>query len=75
MIHGGRATVGCMLVGDENIEEIFYIVAKAGLRNVRVVIAPYDMRKGRRHELEKVGLSWYSRLCDALEVELKHKFK
>ena len=74
MIHGGTATVGCMPVGDENIEEIFYLVAKAGLRNVKVVIAPYDMRKGRDRKLEKIGLPWYSRLCDAVEKELGCKF-
>jgi hypothetical protein len=46
-IHGARASIGCIPIGDQAIEEVFFIVAKVGLGNTRIVIAPYDMRKGR----------------------------
>ena len=46
-IHGGKASVGCIPIGNEAIEEVFFIVAKVGLEHTRIVIAPYDMRKGR----------------------------
>ena len=64
MIHGSCATVGCVPIGDDAIDDVFYIVAKVGFRNVEIVMAPYDMRKGRRRELEESPLAWYPRLCD-----------
>ena len=64
MIHGSCATVGCVPIGNEAIEDVFYLVAKVGFKNVEIVMAPYDMRKGRRPELEKSPLAWYPRLCD-----------
>ena len=71
MIHGGRASVGCIPVGDDNIEELFLFAARVGVRNVRVVIAPYDMRPGRRPEWETAGPPWYSGLCDAIAAALR----
>ena len=71
MIHGSNATVGCVPIGDDAIEDVFYLVNAIGIRNVSVVIAPYDMRNGRKPELEKSPLSWYSELCNQLEEVLK----
>lgn len=71
MIHGGEATVGCIPIGDEGIEEVFYLVEKAGASHVRIVIAPYDMRNGRERSLEKIGIPWYTSLCDDVEEELR----
>ena len=70
MIHGSNATVGCVPVGDEAIEELFYLVQAAGLPNVSVVIAPYDMRAGRKPELETSSLPWYPALCDRIAAAL-----
>ena len=71
MIHGGSATVGCIPVGDDAIEEVFYFAAKAGVKNTAVIIAPYDMRKGRNTELEQSSLPWYGELCDEIASALK----
>ena len=70
MIHGGSATVGCIPIGDDAIEELFYFVAMIGKENVTVVIAPYDMRNGRKRELEKSALPWYGELCDKISKAL-----
>ena len=70
MIHGSNATIGCVPIGDEGIEDVFYLVAKVGFKNVEIVIAPYDMRKGRRPELEQSSLAWYPRLCDDIFAAL-----
>ena len=72
MIHGSNATVGCVPIGDDAIEDVFYLVNAVGIRNVSVVIAPYDMRNGRKPELEKSSLSWYPELCNQLEEILKY---
>ena len=66
MIHGGDATVGCIPIGDDAIEELFCFAATVGCKNVSVVIAPYDMRNGRDGELERSSLSWYGTLCDGI---------
>lgn len=71
MIHGGSATVGCIPIGDDAIEEVFYFAAKTGKGNVRIIIAPYDMRNGRIAELEKSPLPWYGALCDEIAAALR----
>ena len=45
MIHGSFVTVGCIPIGDDRIEEVFLLVAKAGIENTRVIISPVDPRK------------------------------
>lgn len=70
MIHGGSASAGCIPVGDDGIEEIFYFVGKIGCEQVKVVISPYDMRRGRIAELEKSDISWYRELCAIIDKEL-----
>ena len=70
MIHGKAVTIGCVPVGDDAIEDIFYLVSSIGLKNVSVVIAPYDMRKGRSPERERSPLPWYPDLCRELETAL-----
>lgn len=71
MIHGRNVSVGCVAIGDEAIEEVFYLVHAVGRKNVKVIIAPYDMRKGRQSALEKSDLAWYPDLCRQLEGALR----
>ncbi len=49
-------------------------VAVVGIKNVLVVIAPYDMRKGRKPELERSPLKWYPNLCEEIHTALNGKF-
>ncbi|HEX6083702.1 MAG TPA: L,D-transpeptidase family protein [Thermoanaerobaculia bacterium] len=43
-IHGKNVSIGCVALGDPAIEELFTMVAQTGHGNVRVVIAPNDLR-------------------------------
>ena len=70
MIHGKAVTIGCVPVGDDAIEDIFYLASAVGIKNVSVVIAPYDMRKGRKPELERSPLKWYPDLCREIDIAL-----
>jgi hypothetical protein len=45
MIHGKASSIGCLAMGDEAAEEIFWLTAEIGQRNVRLVIAPTDFRR------------------------------
>ena len=74
MIHGKAVTIGCVPVGDDAIEDIFYLASAAGIKNVSVIIAPYDMRKGRRPELERSPLKWYPNLCNEIHTALGEEF-
>ncbi|WP_375748457.1 murein L,D-transpeptidase family protein [Vibrio sp. HN007] len=44
-IHGKSYSVGCLAVGDKNIEELFILAVDTGIRNIEVIIAPEDPRK------------------------------
>lgn len=44
MIHGKAASVGCLAMGDQAIEELFMLVAKTGIGKVKVVLSPVDFR-------------------------------
>jgi murein L,D-transpeptidase YafK len=70
MIHGKAVTIGCVPVGDDAIEDIFYLAASVGIKNVSVIIAPYDMRKGRNPELERSPLPWYPDLLCEISTAL-----
>ena len=69
MIHGKRATIGCIPIGDSNIEELFVIVAKVGIKNTQVIISPRDFRLNRNFpEIKKID--WESKLYDRIKIEM-----
>lgn len=76
MIHGRAVSAGCIALGDAAIEELFFLTHKVGMRNVEVIILPYDMQKhtAKVVELEqsKVLPEWvierYNRLSKKLET-------
>lgn len=44
-IHGKSYSVGCLAMGDKNIEELFILAVDTGIKNIEVIIAPRDPRK------------------------------
>jgi murein L,D-transpeptidase YafK len=58
-IHGGRASVGCIAVGDRAIEELFCLVARMWPTEVQVVMAPCDMRSGTAPPPPSGQPEWY----------------
>lgn len=44
-IHGKEASIGCIAIGDEAIEQVFYVANQVDPRSVEVVIAPMDLRR------------------------------
>lgn len=43
-LHGKASSVGCLAVGNKAIDQLFVLVRRVGLNNVKVIIAPNDMR-------------------------------
>ena len=70
-IHGKTASIGCLAMGDEAIEELFVLTALVGAENVKVVIAPHDPRayplKGDSEELPE----WTPELYSIISREIK----
>jgi len=44
MIHGSDRTIGCIPIGDDNIEEVYYLAQKVGIKNIKVILSPVDFR-------------------------------
>lgn len=68
-IHGKDVTIGCIPIGDEAIEELFYLVAKAGKNKVTVLLSPVDFRL-KRIPSPRGMVSWYPQLCDLIKKKL-----
>jgi murein L,D-transpeptidase YafK len=71
MIHGGRASVGCLAMGDEVAEELFVLAADTGIQNVRVLLTPTDFRMHDLPERVRKGMpDWCDDLYGRLKAEL-----
>jgi hypothetical protein len=70
-IHGKAKSVGCIAIGNKAIEELFVLVAKTGIENAKIVIAPNDLRKWKPwlHVTETYP-PWLPELYDAISQEL-----
>jgi len=69
-IHGKNTSIGCVAIGNTAIEQLFPLVAKVGIANVKVIIAPGDMRKfppvyGKVHPV------WLTQLYHSITVALR----
>ncbi|MBM4163928.1 MAG: hypothetical protein FJ222_05750 [Lentisphaerae bacterium] len=68
-IHGSSATIGCIPIGDQAIEELFYLIAKNGHRNATIIISPVDFRRGVSPP-EVRGIDWETDLYASLSERL-----
>lgn len=71
MIHGRTATIGCIPIGDKNIEELFVLAAKSYKFGIPVIISPVDFRK----ESDSPGgieVKWKDELYESIREELKN---
>ena len=74
MIHGRSGTVGCIPIGDDAVEEVFIIAAKAGIHNIKVIISPCNLLSGEKNFAKDVGVPWYGELIENIRTErLKDK--
>jgi len=70
MIHGSNASVGCLAMGDDAIEEIYVLVSDVGRENVDVLLAPCNLAKSKPKIKMTEQPAWlsdlYKRLTEAL---------
>ncbi|MEX1095547.1 MAG: L,D-transpeptidase family protein [Planctomycetales bacterium] len=68
-IHGGSASVGCVAVGDEAIEELFVLAVDGGIEKGRVILSPRDLRR-QGDSPPPTSPPWTVRLYAEIEREL-----
>ena len=64
-VHGKAVSIGCLAIGDDNIEELFTLIADTGLANARIVLAP-----GRSVEVPAGAPPWTRGLYATIAREL-----
>jgi hypothetical protein len=70
-IHGKTASVGCLAMGDEAIEELFVLAAQVGADHVKVVIAPRDPRIFPLETASEKLPAWAPELYSIISREIK----
>jgi murein L,D-transpeptidase YafK len=68
-IHGKAATIGCIPIGDEAIEEVFVLTQKAINNEVKVIISPRDFRKNNNLPVIE-NIDWEDELYALIKEEL-----
>lgn len=70
MIHGKAVSVGCIAVGDEAAEELFVLAAQTGLSNIKLIIAPTDLRRRSIPTLEDGHPQWLPKLYSEVQTAM-----
>lgn len=71
-LHGKDKSVGCLAIGDNAIDQVFLLSRRVGLRNVKLIIAPNDLRRAKPATSYFAQPSWlpqlYSNIAQALRA-------
>lgn len=70
MIHGKKVSIGCIPIGDQNIEEVFTLAAKSTNQKFPIIISPTDFRKNSNFpNIENID--WEKELYSDIQTELE----
>ena len=70
MIHGSNVSIGCLAMGDEAAEDLFVLAADTGLKNITVILAPVDFRRGKSVPKDARLRAWVSELYSQIQTNL-----
>ena len=70
-IHGKAVSIGCLAIGDEAIEELFCLVGSQWPTEVKVLIAPNDLRRRQAAERSGSAPAWTDELYEGLRRDLE----
>ena len=78
-IHGKNLSVGCLAIGDLAIDQLFILARRVGLSNIKVIIAPNDLRKDKKPSTSTFAQPrWlpelYKQISDSLKPFSNHKY-
>ena len=68
-IHGKAATIGCIPIGDDAIEELFLLVLNGMNQGVKVIVSPRDFRSGKSYP-QIDAIDWEEELYHRIDREL-----
>lgn len=68
-IHGKNVSIGCLAIGDDAIEELFWLAGTVGRDAFTVVIAPTDLRRNPPPAVATTA--WAPELYRELKIELE----
>jgi hypothetical protein len=68
-IHGKDVSIGCIAIGDEGIEELFWLAATVGRSPFTVVLVPTDLRRNAAPAVP--AAPWAGELYRTLKAELE----
>ncbi len=71
MIHGNKVTIGCIPIGDDKIEELYFLAQKVGIKNIKVILAPVDFRKIEVKITKKNKHPWLKELYTNIKKEMQ----
>lgn len=70
-LHGKNKSVGCIAVGDKAIEQLFLLTRRVGLKHVKLVIAPNDMRYAKPATTMLAQPRWLPQLYSQIKSSLR----
>lgn len=70
-IHGKNLSVGCLAVGDLAIDQLFILARRVGLSNIKLIIAPNDLRKTKASTSAFAQPRWLPELYKNIAESLK----
>jgi murein L,D-transpeptidase YafK len=70
-VHGRAVSIGCVAIGDEAIEEVFYICSKIGIQNSVFLSMPHDFRKKAIIPQDKI---WLNELYQQLNERVRQTY-
>ena len=69
-LHGKSMSVGCLAVGDRNIDQLFLLARRVGLSHIKVIISPNDLRKSKPATANFAQPRWLPELYKQIELAL-----
>jgi hypothetical protein len=70
MIHGSDRTIGCIPIGNDKIEELYFLAEKVGIKNIKVILAPVDFRRMEVKITKKNKHPWLKDLYAKIKKEM-----
>jgi murein L,D-transpeptidase YafK len=71
MIHGDKVTIGCVPIGDDKIEELYFLAEKVGIQNIKVILSPVDFREIDVKINESNKVTWLKELYTDIKKEMQ----
>lgn len=70
-LHGKALSVGCLAVGDKNIDQLFLLAHRVGLNHIQLIIAPNDLRYSKPATHHFAQPRWLPELYQQISVALQ----